>query len=170
MLPPTLVCPSTCVILVLSHLSRLCSSSCRYFSYILKFCLLPLTLLVLSLPPDWSHLLIPTPSGTKHKQKHYVGYCQSLFGKALVTSCYFFHSDFYGFIPCGTSYHVKCIKVEPQFHSWHKPTSVWLSHLLLEFGETSSFVKLAWSVSSPKEKLDKRMMPRMDPRREFLCT
>ena len=40
--------------------------------------------------------------------------------KAPVISCCFRQSGFDGFIPCGTRYHVKCIKAGPPFHSRRK--------------------------------------------------
>ena len=106
--------------LVLSHLSILHSSSRQYFPYLSKFCTLLLTLLVLSLPPVWSRLPGPKQSGIKRRLRQCADCCQSLLSKAPVISCCFRQSGFDGFIPCGTRYHVKCIKAEPPFHSWRK--------------------------------------------------
>ena len=79
-----------------------------------------LTLLVLSLPPVWSRLPIPKQSGIKRRLRRCAGCRQSLLSKAPVISCCFCQSGFDGIIPCGTWYHVKCIKAGPPFHSRRK--------------------------------------------------
>ena len=127
-------------------LGKRACASCQSFVSQSKYCTLHLTLLVSPLLSEWTHLPIPTRNGIKRRLKRCAGCHLSLSGKAATVSCCFRRSGFDGFIPCGTSYHTRCIKVGSPFHSRQKnnqglafPTVRFLANFICEACAVRSF-------------------------------